>query len=386
VTAIDIQEYARVLCSAVLNPSPIHPTRHQEIITAASHSPLRDQLLWAAEPLVEYEGRALHDAKKGEYEQLCNVLEARPLVEAVSDRTKEQEFTLARTKTMARLNLVGLGTGPRSVALRHFGGTYFSYSQAVDLACALETAHTCTLGERDTVLAAVLSTASAAVNTVGKQFAQPLRPRDASGTPKVHQIEKMVNDRQINVMATFADWLGRYGSIGASGRPHRASKADFRDALRHSCDDVSVIYADPPYTRDHYSRYYHALETMSLRDDPQMSASNAKGFEPIGRGAYRNDRHQSPFCIKSQAPKAFMHLFEGVASLSVPLILSYSPRAQTSKPRPRVMDTDDLLDLAKRFFRQVEWVVAGAVSHSKLNKASFNSEISHDAERFLICL
>ena len=41
---------------------------------------------------------------------------------------------------------------------------------------------------------------------------------------------------------------------------------DFRQALQNLDDDVRVIYADPPYTRDHYSRFYHGLETLSLRD------------------------------------------------------------------------------------------------------------------------
>ena len=30
------------------------------------------------------------------------------------------------------------------------------------------------------------------------------------------------------------------------------------------------VYADPPYTRDHYSRFYHVLETLALRDDPRF--------------------------------------------------------------------------------------------------------------------
>ena len=32
-----------------------------------------------------------------------------------------------------------------------------------------------------------------------------------------------------------------------------------------------IVYADPPYTRDHYSRFYHVLETISLFDSPIVS-------------------------------------------------------------------------------------------------------------------
>ena len=43
----------------------------------------------------------------------------------------------------------------------------------------------------------------------------------------------------------------------------------------------SVVYADPPYTRDHYSRYYHLLDTLLLYDYP----------DPVGKGQYRLDRN-----------------------------------------------------------------------------------------------
>ena len=74
------------------------------------------------------------------------------------------------------------------------------------------------------------------------------------------------------------------------------------------------MYADPPYTRDHYSRYYHVLETMSLRDNPEVSMTmiRAGGSPRVSRGVYRADRYQSPFCIKSQAAGAFEELCRGV--------------------------------------------------------------------------
>ncbi|MGJ8530506.1 hypothetical protein [Maritalea sp.] len=42
------------------------------------------------------------------------------------------------------------------------------------------------------------------------------------------------------------------------------------------------------------------------------------------KGRYREERHQSPFCIKSQVRGAFIDLFEGVKASDSSLVLSYS--------------------------------------------------------------
>ncbi len=85
-------------------------------------------------------------------------------------------------------------------------------------------------------------------------------------------------------------------------------KADYKEALINLSDDVRVVYADPPYTRDHYSRFYHGLETLSLRDFPTISKTKIGGRERLSRGLYREQREQSDFCIRSKAPKAFEEL------------------------------------------------------------------------------
>ena len=75
----------------------------------------------------------------------------------------------------------------------------------------------------------------------------------------------------------------------------------------------AVVYADPPYTRDHYSRYYHLLETLVLYDYPEIS----------GIGQYRSDRYSSQFSIKTNVPKAFGELVMAAAKLKSTIIISY---------------------------------------------------------------
>jgi adenine-specific DNA methylase len=154
-------------------------------------------------------------------------------------------------------------------------------------------------------------------------------------------------------------------------------RADYRDVLAKQ-SDVAVIYADPPYTRDHYSRFYHVLETLCLRDFPNVSTAFQTG--PTSRGVYRTERHQSPFCIKSKAPGAFTELFAGAKG--IPMLISYSPFAKNG--HPRMMTIEAVTELAKQHYREVK-VVQSKLIHSKLNKTDRHLKALDEAEVFLAC-
>lgn len=93
---------------------------------------------------------------------------------------------------------------------------------------------------------------------------------------------------------------------------------DFSEAL--NVFEGGTIYADPPYCFVHYSRFYHALETLVLYDYPEIQKKN----NVIVKGRYREERHQSPFCIKTKVEGAFLNMFKGVKNTESQLALSYS--------------------------------------------------------------
>ena len=275
--------------------------------------------------------------------------------------------------------------GSAALTIRHFGGLYFSYLQAAHIDSLLEAVFAQPAHHKDSFLAAILSTASDAVNTIGKQFAQPLRPRNSYGTPKPHLGKAVKRDRTLDIFSTFEAWFKRYISINTLNQNHRILRMDFSQALDTLGNDVRVVYADPPYTRDHYSRFYHVLETISLRDNPLVSRTTINSENAISRGVYRQDRHQSPFCIKTQAPGAFENLFSKVRKLNASLLLSYSPYSETKKARPRLLTIKKLEELAKKYYRRVEVVSPGSFSHSKLNSSDKNFDVSSNAELLMIC-
>lgn len=385
-TAVDIQEYSRVLCSALLVPSRLRAEDLRGLLNRARVAKHSELLSWAAAPLVAYEARCLSKAREGKFEALCNLIEhGSPLAfQQGMSGGSNPALRKALSEFVSRLEKANLSEHPGVLTTRYFGGVYFSYSQAVALDCILEAAHGSPLG--NSFLAIALSTASDIVNTVGRQFAQPIRPRASDGSPKKHLIAKCSADRGLDVFAVYERWFARYQTLTPTGFAHEVLRADFVDALvGNKLRGVKVVYADPPYTRDHYSRYYHVLETICLRDNPDVSTVSTPGGKVRSRGIYRTARHQSPFCIKTKAPAAFESLFQGVRKLNASLVLSYSPFEEGSDARPRLAKVDWLFNLARKSFRRVELQSVAGISHSKLNAVALNAEVSKNAEIFILC-
>ena len=368
VVASDIQEYSRVLCSAVLRPAELTPAGVASLSTAV-HVRFRELLACVA-PIAELESLAINRAGT-DPAALCDLVEYGLVVPAAGGA-----IGAALADTTARLARYPR----RPTVTRLYGGVYFSYHQAAFLDAALDAIDESPAASRDTFRAAVVSTASDLVNSVGKQFAQPMRPRRADGSVKPHLIRQMCRDRSADPTAVFDGWLARYQSLPRGG-PHRVVRGDFRQVLAE-LNKVAVVYADPPYTRDHYSRFYHVLETICRRDDPGLSPQSVRG-RTVSRGLYRLDRHQSPFCIKSQAPEAFADLFRGVRGVGVPLLVSYSPYLTAG--HPRLMTVEGVVAIAQQYFGAVEVVPARPLTHSKLNKMALHREASASAEIFIAC-
>jgi hypothetical protein len=279
----------------------------------------------------------------------------------------------------------GLLENSETTLVRQFGGIYFSFDQAIALDAALYVARRSHPDSRDTLLAAALSVASQIVSSVGKQFAQPIRPRTKAGTVKARLIPSIVRDRTIDAVVAYREWLAEYSALPKTSRRAIAIRQDYLGALREYGGACSVIYADPPYTRDHYSRFYHVLETMALGDSPVVSMVKKKGALRTSRGVYREDRHQSPFCIRSEAPSAFASMFEEASEKGAALVLSYSPHETGDGTHPRVVSMSRIVDIARSYYSNVSVVAIEGRQHNQLNKVDLKLKTRGHAEVLLLC-
>ena len=388
VVAVDIQEYARVLAEAILNPVVISSSQISHMVRDASCDAVGRSLSFAFAPLADFEKDSLQEAARGNPVPLAELLEAGSILKAQIEGLEAVTSPVQHvfSETLRRLSSEGLDHSTKSVTARHFGALYFGVEQAVQLDLLRERIERAPPPHRDVLKAALLFAASKIVATVGKQFAQPPRPRNSSGKIKPNLWRRLAKDRALDVFSAFVSGLEQFARRSTAFVPGTAVRSDYQDFLRSWDRPVAAFYADPPYTRDHYSRYYHVLETLCLRDNPEVSKTNLDGGISTSRGVYRTNRHQSPFSIISTAPEAFEDLFYLTKSHNAPLILSYSGEAEGKPSRPRVMPLGRLVNLASEHFRTVEVRHVDGLKHSKLTKRNLHLAAPEVAESMLICL
>jgi adenine-specific DNA-methyltransferase len=218
-----------------------------------------------------------------------------------------------------------------SLMAARYGGSYFGHLQASEgdsIRYGLDLLLKKGEIDRDTHRWCVigLCAAMSKVSTTTGHFAQPLRPKPGNFAKHLSQRSRSV----------WHEWVALLPTLRASGsrawrRKNKAFNGDTVNLLKDlqgQEDRPAVIYADPPYTKDQYSRYYHVLETITLYDFPDCH----------GAGLYRSARAGSAFSQSSQVEEALDQLVEGTRKLSAALILSYPaegllPNSTTVIPR-----------------------------------------------------
>ncbi len=212
--------------------------------------------------------------------------------------------------------------GDYHMVRQYFARGYFSTEQAIVLdayraaidaiypAQASTENHFTIATPRDRVLAAWIVAASRIANGPG-HTAQFLRANSQASFSRVASYWRR------SVPWEFDRALDALEPIGTTGwrQKNRVFCMDATSLSEHAKESLrgSVLYADPPYTKDHYSRFYHVLETMLKYDYPSAH----------GQARARSDRHASAFSLKTQAQEAFSKLGALASELQCSLIVSY---------------------------------------------------------------
>jgi adenine-specific DNA-methyltransferase len=196
-----------------------------------------------------------------------------------------------------------------------YANGYFSLTQCAEIdsvRCAIDTLRgrgVLTQAEFDWSLLALGHAALRAANTTG-HFAQFL-------SPSAKNFKRVANQFGRSILK---EWLTSLETLKPSGTAewrasNRATRFDCDALLKtiRSSENVGVVYCDPPYTDDQYSRFYHVWETLVLNDYPPVT----------GAGLYRSDRFTTAFSLRSRVSGAFEALVKEVASTGADLVLSY---------------------------------------------------------------
>jgi adenine-specific DNA-methyltransferase len=383
VTAVDVQEYSRVLALALMRPA--RRTKALADKLAASSREATAGIAERLAPLLDYERASVTALAEGDPEPLCEIVEHGSLA---AFGLEPSAVPTGLSEVLQQAATVLTQADNSYTLTRYYGGVYFGYAQALALDGLLSAIRALPEGrQRTTALATALGVASEAVSSVGSHFAQPVRPRDGQGRPKSTALTAVAKRRRLNPWTLFGERLQRYATLPGAAQRATAVRRDYRHFLASYGGEVAAVYADPPYTRDHYSRFYHVLETMARGDRPDISTVSTSQGDLPSRGLYRRDRHQSPFCIRSQAPEAFQTLFAGVRALEAPLILSYSPYSEGTAARPntRLLTIAEIVELGSEAFSAVAVHSGGPLRHSKFNARRLNGVAESEAESLIVC-
>lgn len=242
-----------------------------------------------------------------------------------------------------------------------FAGTYLGVRQSVALDArrwairSLSAKGRISPWEEAALVTALLAAASVAAFSPGKHFAQPHRI-DAEKNLSFHA-GRVLSDRGVSVPTVVHRWID---ALHERGRPGEEEHIVMQRGVDDLCPDdlraadIGAVYADPPYTAQQYSRFYHALDTLTLGVPKPLQVVSGR----VTGGLYPEGRYLSPYCSKRQTRPAFMRLASLCRSAGASLLLSYSASSKESTGNARMIALPTLIDvLASSFGRDAIEIV-----------------------------
>jgi adenine-specific DNA-methyltransferase len=265
--------------------------------------------------------------------------------------------TSAALESERRVRLRGQRTLPYCLFSITYAGSYFGLKQCGEIDSirfALDDLlHTGDISfEQHRWLLLALCQAISKVATTTGHFAQPM-------TIKPSTTDRYLAQRRRSVFAEWLDAQDDCTPVGTSAwrRANRVFQSDAVSLLNTLWllkSGPAVVYADPPYTADQYSRFYHVYETLLKYDYP----------ESTGTGRYRGGRFVSDFSCGSTVVTALDKLASACARLGSSLVLSYPANGLIER------STQKVPTILRRHFRRVEIAVRKRHRHSSMGAAS----------------
>lgn len=323
VLANDIEPYSFGVLKALLRPRP-----HDLLYAVEALENLKDQeilLKGGRKFMKDY----LHKEKKLFQKSLANSFQWKEYRDFCL-KTPIIEGSVKEIKKLKSLNEWNLFT-------TYYSNTYFGVRQCMQIDAIRELTEDLPQC-KDSILAATISAMTYGVSST-THLAQYLRPDSFRNT--MHLIKR----RQFDFVDQVQQRLRALNNFYLSSESSDIRMSDFRGILKDvNLDKQWIIYADPPYFKEHYSRYYHVLNTFYLYDFPFLTYNPR--LEATTEGRYREGRNVSDFGKKALVYDAFYDLFSACKDNDCKLALSY---AETS-----LVKKDVLISLAEQLSLDVK--------------------------------
>tara|TARA_R110002110_G_scaffold379354_1_gene589871 strand:- start:2211 stop:3440 length:1230 start_codon:yes stop_codon:yes gene_type:complete len=242
-------------------------------------------------------------------------------------------------------------TFPYCLATSYFSSAYFGIRQAIEIDSIRYAIDQAPKKNRERYLAALVDAASHCAAAPG-HFAQFLIPRDRKTFDYIARI------RNRSVLERF------FLALDIMPKPKCHSRSSNRvfqyeavellqaKSKKFSNEDL-VIYADPPYSRAQYSRYYHVLETLVLYDYPACRS----------KGRYREDRFHTDFSRVSRVVDAMDEFSAAASKTGAALYLSYPQNGLLTKAGA------DVREILRQHYKSVSTATRRNLQHSTMGGA-----------------
>jgi adenine-specific DNA-methyltransferase len=202
-------------------------------------------------------------------------------------------------------------------------------------------------------------------NSTG-QFAQFLKLSEKN-------VDRVIAKRKRSIWREFCTTIDTQSPVGTSEwRAHnRAFTADasrLLSELTNSEQYPAVIYADPPYSKAEYSRYYHVLDALIAYRYPRV----------FGSGRYAVDRTPAAFGRLKTVEGAIEGFVRRCTALRSVLVLSYPSNGVLHSRQV------DLFALLRRHFKSVEVAYREEMNHSTFGGPKVAPKV-HAVENVYLC-
>ena len=210
---------------------------------------------------------------------------------------------------------------------RSYGGHYFSPLQAATLDSLLEFLPT---GDCDlvTVCRATMILSASRCAAAPGHTAQPFQPRN-NGLQYIRSSWR--RDPEALVRDLLEDLAPRHAL-----KRGRAETGD-ANAWSQTLETDDLVFIDPPYSSVQYSRFYHVLETIARGE--------CGSVDGVGRYPPRIERPRSLYSLRSAAASAVRDLLAHLASAGCSVILTF-PAGNASNG----LSGDEVCELAETWY------------------------------------
>lgn len=272
-----------------------------------------------------------------------------------------------------------------AIATTHYAGTYFGIQQAAAIdAVRVEIEMLRRKGDispwvENGLVSALLSAMSRAVFSAGKHFAQPMLERP--GINDSFYRSRLLSDRSVGIAEAFIESVARIEGAVKDGN-HSVYEAPIEDVYADLRTlKPALVYADPPYTAQQYSRFYHVLDVIADYRLPQLQTARGK----ITRGLYGEGRYKSPYSSKSSAPEAFELLVGSTRRAGSSFAVSYSLTATGQTGNARMIDFDLLKRICTKQYGENVREIRMDHSYRQFNSARRSKHARDEPEIILVC-